>query len=106
MLFCRGDRPSVGILWEELSQFGEVSGLRTNALKSQVYLGGVSDRDRDYILEMTGIPMGTLPVPAGVIDRVTSLCRRFLWDGGKPLVAWRDLALPKEEGGLGTRGKW
>ena len=47
--------------------------------------------------------LSTMPVPMGVIDRVVSLRRRFLWDGRKALVVWRDLSLPKEEGGLGVR---
>ena len=48
-----------------------------------------------------------LPVPALVIDKVTRLCRSFLWNSKKALVAWRDVCLPKAEGGLGLKDlKW
>jgi len=51
--------------------------------------------------------LAILPIPATVIDKVTSLCRKFLWNGKKPLVAWSDLCLPKAEGGLGLKdNKW
>lgn len=47
--------------------------------------------------------LSILPLPVGVMEAVIRLCRTFLWDRGKPLVAWRDLTLPREEGGLGLR---
>ena len=42
-------------------------------------------------------------MPGAVIDVVVSLYRSFLWDSGKPLVAWQDLTLPRTGGGLGLR---
>ncbi|GFS34973.1 wall associated kinase 5 [Actinidia rufa] len=50
--------------------------------------------------------LSILPIPVGVRDRITSLCRNFLWGGKatvskKPLVAWKDICRPKPEGGLG-----
>ncbi|KAL2518694.1 CCHC-type domain-containing protein [Abeliophyllum distichum] len=36
-----------------------------------------------------------LPIPAAVIDHITRLYRNFLWGSKKPLVAWRDVCLPK-----------
>ncbi|MDV3199971.1 MAG: reverse transcriptase domain-containing protein, partial [Candidatus Phytoplasma australasiaticum] len=42
-------------------------------------------------------------VPSTVVDHIISLCRNFLWNGKKALVAWEALCLPKEEGGLGLR---
>ena len=47
--------------------------------------------------------LSVLPIPAAVIEEVVSLCRAFLWDGGRHLVAWSDLTLPRREGGLGLR---
>lgn len=43
------------------------------------------------------------PVPISIIDKIDSLCRRFLWAGSKPKVAWADICTPKNEGGLGLR---
>ncbi|GFZ21774.1 hypothetical protein Acr_29g0009360 [Actinidia rufa] len=50
--------------------------------------------------------LSILPIPAGVKAKIVQLCRNFLWSGKcttskKPLVAWRDVNLPKSEGGLG-----
>ncbi|CAH2936087.1 MAG: hypothetical protein CPSOU_6785 [uncultured Paraburkholderia sp.] len=47
--------------------------------------------------------LSVLPVPAGVIDRVIGMCRKFLWNNGKPMIAWKQLVMPKQEGGLGLR---
>ncbi|GFY93866.1 hypothetical protein Acr_09g0003120 [Actinidia rufa] len=50
--------------------------------------------------------LSILPIPVGVRNKTTSLCRNFLWGGNamvlkKPLVAWKDIRCPKSEGGLG-----
>ncbi|PSS30620.1 Ribonuclease H protein [Actinidia chinensis var. chinensis] len=52
--------------------------------------------------------LSILPTPAGVQAKIIKLCKNFLWSGKcsenkKPLVAWRDITLPKSEGGLGIR---
>ena len=49
-----------------------------------------------------------LPIPAGVKAKIVQLCRNFLWSGScnshkRPLVSWKEIILPKEEGGLGIR---
>ncbi|KAB1205646.1 hypothetical protein CJ030_MR7G017818 [Morella rubra] len=45
-------------------------------------------------------------LPEGVINQVSAILRSFLWKGselgkGGVKVAWKDVCLPKEEGGLG-----
>ena len=50
--------------------------------------------------------LSILPIPVGVRDKITSLCRNFLWGGkamvkNKPLVSWKEICRPKNEGGLG-----
>ncbi|XP_022897681.1 uncharacterized protein LOC111411376 [Olea europaea var. sylvestris] len=40
------------------------------------------------------------PILATIILRIVSHCQKFLWGSKKPLVAWKDLCLPKEKGGL------
>ncbi|XP_042012244.1 uncharacterized protein LOC121760673 [Salvia splendens] len=48
------------------------------------------------------------PLPANVRDRIISISREFLWGTKYPPVSWKDLCLPKDEGGLGFRdlGAW
>ncbi|XP_074271593.1 uncharacterized protein LOC141595528 [Silene latifolia] len=46
--------------------------------------------------------------PTGVITRIESTCRNFLWDRGldymrAPLVSWEKVCKPKKEGGLGLK---
>lgn len=43
------------------------------------------------------------PLPVSVIDRVTQICRAFLWGSKKTPVAWSDCCIPVDEGGLGLR---
>ncbi|XP_074299125.1 uncharacterized protein LOC141630157 [Silene latifolia] len=47
-------------------------------------------------------------LPSGVIARIETICRNFLWDGGSeyirtPLVAWDKVCRPKIEGDLGLK---
>lgn len=43
------------------------------------------------------------PIPSGIINKINAMCRKFLWAGSKPKVAWNRLCTPKDEGGLGLR---
>ncbi|KAH6781730.1 hypothetical protein C2S51_007023 [Perilla frutescens var. frutescens] len=43
------------------------------------------------------------PLPVKYTNRITALCRNFLWRSKATPVAWKDVCLPKEEGGLGLR---
>ncbi|XP_022895208.1 uncharacterized protein LOC111409387 [Olea europaea var. sylvestris] len=47
--------------------------------------------------------LSIFPISATIISRIVSLCRNFLWGSKKPLVAWKNLCLPKAEGGLGLK---
>ncbi|XP_074310413.1 uncharacterized protein LOC141646410 [Silene latifolia] len=47
-------------------------------------------------------------LPSGVIARIETICRNFLWDGSTeyirtPLVGWSKVCKPKSEGGLGLK---
>ena len=53
LLLCRGDRPSINILHQQLQVFGRTSGLDINASKSSIYFGGVDDRVKSQILQDT-----------------------------------------------------
>lgn len=50
--------------------------------------------------------MGIFPIPCSVIKKISSLCRNFLWGHNnsgnvKPLISWKNICLPKSEGGVG-----
>lgn len=45
--------------------------------------------------------LSIFPIPASVIDKIEGMCRVFLWGSKVSQVAWRQVCLPKEEGGLG-----
>ncbi|XP_074300942.1 uncharacterized protein LOC141632281 [Silene latifolia] len=47
-------------------------------------------------------------IPKGVLKKIDSICRNYLWDGTSiyvrtPLVSWEHVCTPKTEGGLGIR---
>lgn len=61
---------------------------------------------RGVIQGITSFWFSIFPMPATVIKHVSSLCRYFLWGKSpssnyRPLVAWKLVCSPKEEGGLG-----
>ena len=47
--------------------------------------------------------LSILNVPFSVIDSICRLCRIFLWNSKLSLVPWKDICLPKNEGGLGLK---
>ncbi|XP_022842018.1 uncharacterized protein LOC111365713 [Olea europaea var. sylvestris] len=47
--------------------------------------------------------LSIFPILTIITSRIISLCPKFLWGSKKPLVAWKNIYLPKEEGGLGLK---
>ncbi|KAK9750955.1 hypothetical protein RND81_02G232300 [Saponaria officinalis] len=52
--------------------------------------------------------MNIFLLPKGVVQRIDSICRNYLWDGSSdymrvPMVSWDRVCCPKDEGGLGIR---
>lgn len=52
--------------------------------------------------------ISTFVLPKGCLKRIESLCSKFLWSGNIDVrkgakVAWSDVCLPKDEGGVGLR---
>jgi hypothetical protein len=141
LLFVRGDVASIGILWEGVIKFGQISGLKANILKSSLYMAGVEEEDKALMMRITGFPhdsmpfhylgipiaverlkiahfsdllekiktsigawsqrslsyagtiqliksvvqgvecfwLSILPIPSAIMDKLTSVCRNFLW---------------------------
>ncbi|KAI5653650.1 hypothetical protein M9H77_30837 [Catharanthus roseus] len=54
------------------------------------------------------LELGILPVSAAIMDRIASLCRRFLWGGNFAKVAWNTLCCQKQQKGIDLRDskKW
>jgi hypothetical protein len=55
---------------------------------------------------MVQLWLNIFPMPSIVVSKITSLCRNFLWSGNpqsnkSALVAWKQVCLPLNEGGLG-----
>lgn len=43
--------------------------------------------------------LGVLPILAAVLDRITCLCRRFLWGGNYARVAWSTMCMESSKEG-------
>ncbi|XP_022876983.1 uncharacterized protein LOC111395221 [Olea europaea var. sylvestris] len=61
MLFARGDATSISILMNCLATFGNMSGLKINVDKSNLYMAGVYGQEMEDILEIASIPKGCMP---------------------------------------------
>lgn len=61
MIFTRGDYRSVQIMFNALKDFGRVSGLQANALKSDIYIVGVEVSQKIMILNYMGFSAGSIP---------------------------------------------
>lgn len=42
-------------------------------------------------------------LPNNVIDKIEALCANFIWNNKKHKVAWKQLCLPKDKGGVGLK---
>lgn len=69
MLMSRGDSISVRILMECLQKFKDMSGLKVNILKSNLYTSGVLGQDLEDIQALTSFEMGyySFLIPGGSI---------------------------------------
>lgn len=93
MLMTGGDPISVEILADILTEFGEVSGLRANRLKSSVFLAGVRGADRvavenilefaegSFIFRYLGIPLAASRLRGSdyspIIEKILELIRTW-----------------------------
>ncbi|GFS45411.1 hypothetical protein Acr_00g0095930 [Actinidia rufa] len=112
VLFSREDVTSIALLMNILKHFGDCSGLRVNIAKSRLFYSrhrpaGYGNNQGDYKLLPRVIPL-QIPGNPRVQAKIIQLCRNFLWSGKcnenkRPLVACRDITLPKIEEGFGIR---
>nr|XP_043625583.1 uncharacterized protein LOC122597008 [Erigeron canadensis] len=82
-IFLHGDSDSARVIMNGLNEFKNVSGLQPSLPK-------------------------IFALPSRVIHEIEQMMRNFLWSQGSvkrgaSKVAWEDVCLPKEEGGLGIR---
>ena len=47
--------------------------------------------------------MSTISMPVGILEKLDSLARSFVWGSGQHLVSWDKICKPKAAGGLGIR---
>ncbi|XP_039041009.1 uncharacterized protein LOC120179498 [Hibiscus syriacus] len=105
LIFCKASLDSNVRVKCVLERFYEISGLRLNASKTEIFIDGVNGNQKALVHEVTGFKIGCLPVrylgvplvprkltekdcvnllilPAAVVKRVDQLCARFFWKGG------------------------
>ncbi|XP_022852082.1 uncharacterized protein LOC111373749 [Olea europaea var. sylvestris] len=100
MLFARGDSTSIfggSISCRKI----ESHPLRPFFDKIATYIHAWTIRSVSQGVECFWLSI--FPMPTAVSMRITRLCRNFLWNSKKLLVAWSEVCLPKSEGGLGFR---
>ncbi|XP_019248682.1 PREDICTED: uncharacterized protein LOC109227948 [Nicotiana attenuata] len=83
LLFCRGDRMSVQLLYECFNSFSQASGLVANKNKSSIYFGGVPSAVQQEITQITGFNTSELPfrylgVPLSTKRLSVSQCQPLL----------------------------
>ncbi|VFQ69341.1 unnamed protein product [Cuscuta campestris] len=71
-------------------------------------MAGRAELIRTVIQGIEGFWLQAFPIHKIVLNRITTLCRSFLWGSKFFKEAWDDICKPKEEGGLGLRnsGYW
>lgn len=98
MLFSHGDKKSVSILKDALSEFSGVSSLVPNIEKSVVFFGNVSPPTKRAILSVLSLPEGSFPIRYLGVPLISSrLYRKFcnpLIDKVKQrLINWKNKLL-------------
>ncbi|VFR03542.1 unnamed protein product, partial [Cuscuta campestris] len=61
---------------------------------------------RSVIQGIQSFWLQAFPIHKTVLNRITTICRSFLWGSKFSKVAWSDICKPIEEGGLGLRNSY
>ncbi|XP_022019376.1 uncharacterized protein LOC110919413 [Helianthus annuus] len=101
-IFAHGDRPSVKVLRDALGSFTKISGLVPSAPKRRLQL------INSVLASMYTYWASVFMLLVRIVKELEKTMRRFLWNGGIQgnvcsKVAWSNVCLLKEEGGLGVR---
>lgn len=85
LMFCRGDMPSVQLLFEKFQVFSHASSLEENVDKNSIYFVDVKDNVQQEIIELFCIQKGLLPfqyylwAPKESLFSSVSLCLIDYW---------------------------
>lgn len=60
-MFTKGDLLSIQTVVQTLDFFGMISGLKAKPAKSCIYFGGLSNAEKERILEGSGFVRGEMP---------------------------------------------
>ncbi|XP_070032914.1 uncharacterized protein [Nicotiana tomentosiformis] len=110
---CLRDVITVKLMYDCVQQFSLASGLIVNKVKSSIFFGGVPEDIKIEVVSLLDFPQGALPtfwsqnfaLLKKIITLVETVCKKFLWAGGKDLskkalLSWDKVCLPKSAGGL------
>lgn len=61
MVVSKADKESVMAFQDLLLQFGAITSLEANQLKSALYIGGRSMQLKSELTELMGFPLGSMP---------------------------------------------
>ncbi|KAK3218473.1 hypothetical protein Dsin_012443 [Dipteronia sinensis] len=113
IMLCHGSTPSATILKMSLDNFSSLSGLKANPAKSNIFLSSVPNDIRQQLINIFGYNVGSFPISllcllSKVQRNIEQKLCSFLWKGvdgncQEAKVAWSDICLPKNEGGLGIK---
>ncbi|XP_038895844.1 uncharacterized protein LOC120084011 [Benincasa hispida] len=126
MIFCAVERDSLEFVRQVLTEFAELSGLVANVGKSSMFVAGVESREAEELTVYMGVSLGRLRAMdcAPLIQRITACIRSwagrslsfagrlqlvsYLWKGSVvsqsgARVAWDEVCVSLEEGGLGVK---
>ncbi|XP_013608037.1 uncharacterized protein LOC106423221 [Brassica napus] len=107
LVFLDGSHSSLAGISNVMVEFKNMSGLEMNPSKSEIFFGGYNDTEAATLSDTSGFKLGKLHSWtvkylsfAGIIRLVAS---NDTTSARGAQVAWTDICMPKEEGGLGLR---
>ncbi|GJS40876.1 RNA-directed DNA polymerase, eukaryota, reverse transcriptase zinc-binding domain protein [Tanacetum coccineum] len=123
LVLCNRDVDSVDVIKQSMEQFSSISGLFPNIGKSTIFFGSVPLNVQNEILRDVPFQVGNLPIKYFGVPLIAKKlgvndCKRLVnkvaekincWKNKwKVKVAWKQVCMPKEEGGLGIKSlkKW
>ncbi|XP_039028329.1 uncharacterized protein LOC120162226 [Hibiscus syriacus] len=110
MIFCKGNIESIIGVLTILDHFYEVSELKLNPSKCEIFAMGIPLRTIEDLQQIIGFHIGSLHVHylASILKNVEHICSRYFWKGvdksaAGARVSWENICLSKSDGGLGLK---